>query len=79
MKENVRNEIRSLVNQINERYGNQNYQPVMYFEREISFDERVAMYRLVSVFLIFAFLTLFKSSRCVLSYPYKRRSEFGSL
>jgi trehalose 6-phosphate synthase/phosphatase len=45
VKENVRNEIRSLVNQINERYGNQNYQPVMYFEREISFDERVAMYR----------------------------------
>lgn len=47
MKENVRNEIRSLVTQINERYGNQNYVPVMYFEREISFDERVAMYRYV--------------------------------
>ncbi|KAK4523787.1 hypothetical protein GAYE_SCF00G1683 [Galdieria yellowstonensis] len=66
VKENVRNEIRSLVNQINERYGNQNYQPVMYFEREISFDERVAMYSRADAF----FLTPIRDGLNLVPYEY---------
>uniref|UniRef100_A0A7S1TLK9 Alpha,alpha-trehalose-phosphate synthase (UDP-forming) n=1 Tax=Erythrolobus australicus TaxID=1077150 RepID=A0A7S1TLK9_9RHOD len=44
VKSIVQSEIRELVEQINTKYGKPGYTPVIYIERDISFDERIAIY-----------------------------------
>lgn len=48
----VREEIRGLVSHINETYGTQDHQPVHYIEKEISFDERMALYAVCDALLL---------------------------
>eukprot|EP00183_Erythrolobus_madagascarensis_P002453 CAMPEP_0185849246 /NCGR_PEP_ID=MMETSP1354-20130828/3803_1 /TAXON_ID=708628 /ORGANISM="Erythrolobus madagascarensis, Strain CCMP3276" /LENGTH=987 /DNA_ID=CAMNT_0028549735 /DNA_START=124 /DNA_END=3087 /DNA_ORIENTATION=- len=44
VKSHVQSEIRELVEQINSKYGSPDYTPIIYIERDISFDERIAIY-----------------------------------
>jgi len=44
VKGHVQREIRALVEQINAKYGTETYKPIWYIERDISFDERLAIY-----------------------------------
>ncbi|KAA8497702.1 Alpha,alpha-trehalose-phosphate synthase UDP-forming 5 [Porphyridium purpureum] len=44
VKSHVQGEIQDLVKRINDRFGTPGYQPVLYIERDISFDERIAIY-----------------------------------
>lgn len=45
VKETLRQEIRRHVERINKKFGSKEHTPVEYIERDISFDERVALYR----------------------------------
>jgi trehalose 6-phosphate synthase/phosphatase len=66
VKPYVRDEIRSLVERINGRYGSAEYRPVVYIERDITFDERVAMYSLADAI----FLTPIRDGLNLVPYEY---------
>jgi len=48
----VRDEIRELVSNINSKYGKADHQPVLYIEECISFDERMAIYKVCDALLL---------------------------
>lgn len=48
----VREEIRELVNDINEKYGSEKHQPVTYIEEKITFDMRTALYTVADALIL---------------------------
>lgn len=48
----VQNEIRELVSSINSRFGKSDHQPVLYIEEQISFDQRMAIYKVCDGLLL---------------------------
>lgn len=48
----VQNEIRELVDKINDTYGSGDHKPVLYIEESISFDERMAIYSVCDALLL---------------------------
>ncbi|KAK4534121.1 hypothetical protein CDCA_CDCA01G0146 [Cyanidium caldarium] len=69
VKPYVRDEIRALVERINNTYGSGDggdYTPVLYIERDISFDERVAIYSLADM----VFLTPIRDGLNLVPYEY---------
>eukprot|EP00172_Hildenbrandia_rubra_P003130 Plantae.Rhodophyta-Hildenbrandia_rubra.ctg4638.p1 GENE.Plantae.Rhodophyta-Hildenbrandia_rubra.ctg4638~~Plantae.Rhodophyta-Hildenbrandia_rubra.ctg4638.p1 ORF type:complete len:980 (-),score=167.09 Plantae.Rhodophyta-Hildenbrandia_rubra.ctg4638:1410-4349(-) len=52
VEKEVRDEIRTLVTRINQRYGTPNHDPVVYIEEDISFDERLALYSVIDALLL---------------------------
>jgi trehalose 6-phosphate synthase/phosphatase len=66
VKPYVRSEIRALVDRINNKFGSTDYRPVVYYERDITFDERVAMYSLADAI----FLTPIRDGLNLVPYEY---------
>lgn len=62
----VRGEIRELVEKINSAYGTEDHCPVLYIEKSISFDERIAIYRACDAL----FLTPVRDGLNLIPYEY---------
>lgn len=62
----VRDEIRELVERINSTYGTEDHQPVLYIEKTISFDERIAIYSVCDAL----FLTPVRDGLNLIPYEY---------
>lgn len=66
VEQSVRGEIRTLVDQINSKYGTDGHLPVLYIEKQISFDERIAIYRVCDAL----FLTPVRDGLNLIPYEY---------
>lgn len=66
MDASVRSEIRELVDRINSNYGSDDHVPVLYIEKPISFDERVAIYSVCDAL----FLTPIRDGLNLIPYEY---------
>lgn len=62
----VGDEIRELVERINSMYGTEDHQPVLYVEKAISFDERIAIYSVCDAL----FLTPIRDGLNLIPYEY---------
>lgn len=65
-RECVRSEIRVIVKRINDKFGTKEHSPVMYIERKITFEERVAIYSVSDIF----FLTPIRDGLNLIPYEY---------
>jgi len=73
VKNFVQKEIRRLVDRINTKYGSDNYRPVVYIEKDISFVERVALFRTFDLLL----LTPIRDGLNLIPYEYIAAASTG--
>mmetsp|Transcript_9604 Transcript_9604/g.29062 ORF Transcript_9604/g.29062 Transcript_9604/m.29062 type:complete len:667 (+) Transcript_9604:386-2386(+) len=52
VKESAREEIRTIVERVNSLYGTETYKPIEYVESDITFEHRVALYRVFDALLL---------------------------